>query len=295
MIDFTALGIGINPHGAAEQRVDCPRCARSRRDEALGVNAETGAFHCFRCGYKGRAGGDTTAPRPIVRIDDPAVAERKRERLRVACRETVALNHPKAHAVRSYLQARALAEILKDPPVTLRAHPGLEYWDGHTRLGKYPAMVAIFRGASGQPVTLHVTYLRHDGCAKASVPAPKKILGVPMRGATRGGAIRLYEPRRGVLGIAEGIESALSLHLIAKIPTWASFCADNLERIKLPAGLRELQIGVDLDESGKGRAVAEALVKRVKRWSPRTRCAFITPEVEGFGDLNDELLKRGVC
>lgn len=293
-MDFAAAGIAISAQGPAEQRVPCPQCAKNQRDDALGVNIETGAFHCFRCGFKGRAGGDTTAPRPIVRIDDPEVAARKRERLRVTYRETVPLSHARARAVRSYLEARALGEILKDPPVALRAHAGLEYWDGHTSLGKYPALVAIFRGASGPPVTLHVTWLRHDGCAKAPVPAPKKILGVPVRGATRGGAIRLYEPRHGVLGIAEGIESALSLHLIAKIPTWASFCADNLERIKLPAGLRELQIGVDIDASGKGLQVAEALVKRVKQWSPRTRCFYIRPEIDGHGDLNDELLKQSV-
>ncbi len=292
MIDFTASSIAINSHGAVEQRVACPQCAKGARDDALGVNIETGAFHCFRCGYKGRAGGECTAPRPLTRIDDPGVAQRKRERLRATWRDTVSLTHPKARAVRSYLQARALSEILKDPPAALRTHLGLEYWEGHTLLGRYPAMVALFRSAAGQPVTLHVTWLRHDGCAKAPVSAPKKILGVAVKGATRGGAIQLYEPRGGVLGIAEGIESALSLHLLNRIPVWASFCADNLAQLRLPAGLRELQVGVDVDESGKGRQVAEALVKRVRQWSPRTKCFYITPEVEGPGDLNDELLKR---
>jgi putative DNA primase/helicase len=104
--------------------------------------------------------------------------------------------------------------------------------------------------------------------------------------------VRLFPATVGVLGVAEGIESALSLHLIRKIPTWASFCADNLERIRLPEGLRELQIGVDMDASGKGQAVAEALAKRVLRWSPRTRVLYIKPELEGPGDLNDELRRR---
>ena len=299
MIDFGAQGIRINPSGVAEQRVPCPNCARSRRDDALGVNIETGAYHCFRCGMKGRArvvrdvGRGNAATNGLTRIDDPQVEERKRDRLRATWRDTVPLGHRKAHAVRAYLQTRALGDILKEPPAALRAHAGLQYWDGHTLLGQYPAMVAMFRSAAGEPVTLHVTWLRHDGCAKAPVPAPKKILGVPVKGATRGGAIRLYEPRAGVLGIAEGIESALSLHLIAKIPVWASFCADNLARLRLPTGLRELRIGVDIDDSGKGRQVARALVNRVKQWSPRTRCYYVTPEIAGVGDLNDEMLKRG--
>jgi hypothetical protein len=229
---------------------------------------------------------------PLARIDDPAIAERKRERLRATWRETVPLTHAKAHAVRHYLQARALGEVLKEPPAVLRAHPGLEYWDGVHSLGRYPAMVALFHGAAGTAVTLHCTFLRQDGCAKASVPSPKKILGVAVHGATKGGAIHLNEPRGGILGIAEGIETALSLRLLKGIPVWASFCADNLARAHLPNQLHELFIGVDVDESGKGEQVARALAGRVAKWSRRTRVYLVTPELGGPGDLNDELRGR---
>jgi hypothetical protein len=290
MTELAELGVRLD--GPCEQRVRCPQCDHGPRDRALGVNLDTGAYHCFRCGWKGRAGGQGSTSRPIARIDDPSRAERKRERLRLTWRETVPLEHPGAHAVCRYLEARALGDVLENPPRVLRAHPGLTYWDGTTALGQFPAMVALFHGAAGEPVTLHVTYLRGDGCAKAPVPSPKKILGVPQRGATRGGAVRLFPVSRGVLGVSEGIETALSLHLIRRIPTWASFCADNLERMRLPEGLRELQIGIDIDESGKGRAVAEALTKRVRRWSRRTKVWFITPELGGPGDLNDELRRR---
>jgi putative DNA primase/helicase len=194
--------------------------------------------------------------------------------------------------VRTYLESRALGEILTAPPAALRAHRELDYWDGSTNLGRFPAMVALYRSANGQPVTLHVTYLRSDGCAKASVPSPKKILAVPVRGATKGGAIHLYQPKAGILGIAEGIESALSMHLLQKLPVWSSFCADNLERAQLPAGLRELHIGIDIDANGKGEQVAQALAKRVRRFSPRTAVYIVTPEVDGVGDLNDELRRR---
>jgi hypothetical protein len=293
MIDLTAMGIIANPHGMAEQRVACPQCAKNRRDTALGVNVETGAFHCFRCNWKGRVGGETGAPvRPAVRFDDPSVAERKRERLRRIWKETLPLNHAEARAVRAYLESRALGEILQAPPMYLRAHRGLPYWDGADNVGSYPAMVALFHAPSGKPVTLHVTYLRSDGCAKAGVPSPKKIMAVPVRGATKGGAIHLYEPRAGLLGIAEGIESALSMHVLQKLPVWSAFCADNLERAQLPAGLRELHIAIDIDASGKGEQVAKALAKRVRRFSPRTKVYLVTPEVDGTGDLNDELRRR---
>lgn len=298
MNDFAALGIAINPSGPAEQRVSCPWCgpkyARGGRDDAMGINIQSGTYHCFRCGAKGRAGTDCGEPRPIVRINDPSIPERKRERLRSTWRETVPLDHKQAHAVCAYLRSRALGEVLRDAPRVLRAHPALEYWDGSRMLGRYPAMVALFHDAAGAPITLHCTYLRPDGCAKASVPSPKKILGVALRGATKGGAIHLYEQQAGILGVAEGIESALSLYLIQKVPTWASFCADNLVRVQLPHNLRELHIGVDLDESGKGEQVAVSLAKRVHQRSPHIRIFIVRPELDGFGDLNDELLHRGV-
>lgn len=290
MSSFDSLGIAIRQNGRMEQRPPCPWCGNKT---GFGVNIETGVYHCFACQQKGRVGGESAEHvRPIARINDPDVARRKRERLRATWGEAVPLTDAKAHAVRAYLQARALGEVLKSAPKVLRAHPSLEYWDGSRSLGRFPAMVALFHGAAGSPVTLHVTYLRSDGCVKASVPSPKKILGVPQAGATKGGAIRLFEARGNVLGVAEGIESALSLYLIRKVPVWASFCADNLERIRLPEGLRRLEIGVDLDASGKGQAVAAALAKRVMQWSRRTKVVYIKPELDGPGDLNDELRRR---
>jgi hypothetical protein len=285
MMDLDAVGIVANPYGAAEQRVPCPHCAKGRRDRALGVNIASGIFHCFRCGLSGRAGGVDA----IRRIDDPAVAERKRERLRRVWRESLPLCHAKARAVRAYLESRALGEVLLSPPPPLRAHPGLNFWDGSRDLGKYPAMIALFNGAAGAPVTLHVTYLRPDGRGKAPVPAPKKILGVPVKGATRGGSIRLYGPRDGVLGVAEGIESALSLHLLKKIPVWASFCADNLARIELPAGIRHVYIGMDLDPSGLGEGAALKLASRLAQRGRRPQIHIVKPEGAAPCDLNDEL------
>jgi hypothetical protein len=295
-VTYEELGIVVNPRGDEEQRVPCPRCDRGADDQAMGVNVSTGAFHCFRCGWKGRAGGETSAAASTIRrIDDPAVAERKRERLRRTWKQCVSLGHPDARAVQTYLESRALSDVLKAPPKALRAHPGLEYWDQSRNLGRFPAMVALYQASNDYPVTLHVTWLRSDGGAKAAVPVPKKTLSVPRRGATKGGAIRLYQPRGGVLGVAEGIESALSLHLIRGIPVWSARCADNLEHIHLPDNLRRLEIGVDVDASGKGQHVAEALAKRLRTFSPQTQCYLVMPEVEGNGDLNDELRKRRAC
>jgi hypothetical protein len=47
MIDLAAVGIIANPRGMAEQRVPCPHCDRGKRDDALGVNVETGGRTMF--------------------------------------------------------------------------------------------------------------------------------------------------------------------------------------------------------------------------------------------------------
>lgn len=288
---FADLGIAVREHGVIEQRVPCPQCNRGPGDDALGVNIQTGVFNCFRCRWKGRAGGEQNVA-PIRRADDPAIAQRNLERLRQTWEECVPLSHPDAAPVRRYLESRALEAILSDPPRVLRAHPRLEYWDVDTRrsLGRFPAMVGLYRAPDGRAVTLHRTWLRPDGSAKAAVPVQKKMM--PVIGSTKGGAIRLYPPRNGVLALSEGLESALSLHLIRGIPAWSAYCAGNLEYVHLPKGLRRLEIGVDVDESGTGRKSAEALAERVRRFSPATKIYLIMPEISGTGDLNDELQRR---
>ena len=166
------------------------------------------------------------------------------------------------------------------------------YWDSFTNLGVFPAMVALLHSLNGTAATLHITYLRTDGGTNATVPSPKKIMPVPVQGATKGGAIHLYSPRAGILGIAEGVESVLSLHLLKRIPVWSAYCADNLERVQLPAALSELHIGIDIDANGKGQSAGQALAKRMLRVSPSTKVYIVTPELDGTGDLNDELRRK---
>jgi hypothetical protein len=297
MFDFAKTGIPVDPHGRVEQRVPCPHCDRGPKDDAMGVNIETGAFHCFRCGWKGRAGGESTAPtHPVTQLDAAAalaIAARKRERLRQTWSESLALTHPGARAVRRYLESRALGDVLISPPACLRAHPALPYYERFNPrpIGTFPAMLALFTSAPGAPLTIHTTYLRHDGCAKADVPNPKKLMPIP-EGRAKGGAIRLHSARGGILGVAEGIESALSLHLLRKVPVWAAYCADNVAALHFPEDLRQLQVGVDIDESGKGGEAASALAQRVRRYAPHTKVLYVLPELPGPGDLNDELRRR---
>lgn len=294
MSTFADLGIDVRHNGRDKQRRPCPRCAKGKGDDALVVNIQRGTWRCWRCKWSGSLHDDSTQrPEPLA-PEDPRAVERRRERLRRTWEGTVDLSDSAAHAVRRYLEGRALGPILNNPPSCLRAHPGLDYFVEGRRDGFFPAMVAMFSGADAKPVTLHVTYLALGGTGKAPVVSPKKLLPLVVPGGTRGGAIRLHEPINGVLGVCEGIESALSLHLLEKLPVWSAFCADNLAAVRLPAGLERLFIGVDIDANGKGQQVAHALARRATEWQPDIDVRLVIPDGEARSrDLNDELIARG--
>jgi hypothetical protein len=120
-------------------------------------------------------------------------------------------------------------------------------------------MVARVVDPGGVPVTLHRTYLTRDG-RKAPVAEPRKLMAAP--GMLRGGAIRLFEPTTE-LGIAEGIETALAVHLWTGMPVWSAVSARMLEQVMLPSGIGRIVIWADLDRSRAGQAAAERLRVRL--------------------------------
>src|SRR5579862_5214171 len=142
------LGIAIRPNGPAEQRVPCPRCGRDDpHDDALGVNIETSIYHCFRCGWSGRAfSGETRAA--VVRLDDPDRAHRVRDRLQRIWTESVPLRSVPSWPIERYLQSRGLGVFLAHDIPALRAHPSLAYYDTAARreIGRYPALIARLTG-----------------------------------------------------------------------------------------------------------------------------------------------------
>jgi len=172
----------------------------------------------------------------------------------------------RAAALRAYLSRRGLSGAELDGRV-VRFHPALGYWKKNDRseielAGRYPAMVALVTDAEGAPVTVHRTYLTPDG-RKAPVPAPKKLMGYPGERLV-GGAIRLFAPEP-VLGVADGIETALAVHLKTGMPVWSAISAKLLERLELPAQTSLVVIWADRDRSGAGEATAMRLRQRLLR------------------------------
>jgi putative DNA primase/helicase len=146
-----------------------------------------------------------------------------------------------------YLRQRGLTGSV---PACLRLHPRLTYWDGGDR-GAWPTMVAPLVSPAGQILALHRTYLTADG-RKAPVPTVRKLTGAA--GPLAGACIPLHDAKDGVIGIAEGIETAQAAHLASGLPTVAAYCAANLAAYTWPPGIRRIVVFADADSAGTAAA-----------------------------------------
>ena len=132
----------------------------------------------------------------------------------------------------AYLRSRSLG-----PP-----WPAQLRWDAQR--GRMLARVALGDDLRG----LHATFL------------PKRERRT--YGPVRGGAVRLAQTDRGVLAVAEGIETALAYAFLTEIPTWAALSTAGMARIVLPDELDRLVVAADFD--GPGLLAAERLERRAK-------------------------------
>lgn len=153
----------------------------------------------------------------------------------------------------AYLESRGL-EIAPG----LEWHRSLDYFDGDgKKIGTYPAMLApVYRGQSW--LTYHATWLL-DG-AKAPVDPARKLLSGP---PAAGGACPLY-PVGPVLGIAEGVETAIAAKMLHGIPVWAALNTSLLAAFEPPPVVKELVIYADNDENYAGHAAAYRLAHRMR-------------------------------
>ena len=107
-----------------------------------------------------------------------------------------------------------------------------------------PAMVAAVRNDAGV-LALHRTFLDPAGRGLAPFEQPKRALG-----SLGSGEVRLAFPRGGRLGLAEGIETALSAMQLFGIPCWATLGNERFGLVTIPESVRELHLFVDNDAGG---------------------------------------------
>ncbi|EAR6352922.1 DNA primase [Salmonella enterica] len=125
--------------------------------------------------------------------------------------------------------------------------------------GAFQALWSLVTDSQSRACYLHRTLL--DGDKKAPVTETKKAWKLQedsVLSHSESQAIRLF-PVASTLGIAEGIETALSCKQVYQINTWSVVNADLMKKFRVPAGVKHLVIFADMDpNSATGHAAAFA-------------------------------------
>ena len=112
-------------------------------------------------------------------------------------------------------------------------------------------------GPNGKGCQIHRTYLKKGG-----IKSDRKLMSGTL---PAGSAIRLFDPLEDWLGVAEGVETALSAQQQFGVPTWSLLNANNLMAFNPPDKIKRLSIFGDNDASYTGQAAAYHLAHRLKK------------------------------
>lgn len=259
--------LGIDAKFLTGRNCPCPMCGG--KDRFRFINTENrGTFLCTHCGAGDgimlamkKTGLDfrETALRVEPLIGEARVEQQRKERSeqdkRAAMNEVWKSGWPvkETDPVGLYLGRRC---GLTTFPKCLRYVERMKYLDDTTRW--FPAMVAMLCTKEGYPAMLHRTFLTEDG-KKAPVDAPRRMMPgyVP-----KGGAIRLG-PAEEIMGVAEGIETALSASIMFNMPVWATTGTSGLVSWMPPPEAKQVYIFGDKDRKYAGQASAFALAHRL--------------------------------
>ncbi|HTU12136.1 MAG TPA: toprim domain-containing protein [Allosphingosinicella sp.] len=142
-----------------------------------------------------------------------------------------------------------------------------------------PALVAAVRDNRGL-VAVHRSFLAPREARLADLAEPRCGLGPFGRGAVRLGGVGTR------LGLAEGIETALSASILFGVPCWATLGTERFAMLELPAGVAGLLLFLDHDAGGRR---AEALAR--KAFGHALPIETHVPRRRGW-DWNDVLMAR---
>lgn len=263
----------------------CP--AHEDRTPSLSVSLGRRAilFHCFAgCPNEeviAALGRQGVRARELFDGSGEALPESPRQEGadRNACQLWRAAGALRGSPAEAYLAKRGLTLHSAD----LRFHP-------ETPLGPraavrfLPAMLAAVRTDLGV-IAVHRTFLNAATNRLAGFDRPKRALG-----SLQHGAVRLATPRGGSLGLAEGIETALSAAQLFGVPCWATLGTERFGLVTIPESVRELYLFLDNDAGGD---VAEGRAREAYACEGR-RIAAMRPRAFDE-DWNDVLTRRGVA
>jgi hypothetical protein len=239
---------------------------------------------------------------PSESDEDVAKAQKAQERFKALWQAT----EPTGEPMLAYLlRERGLSAACYGDGIShaLRFHPDLPFWivDGGKPDGSYryvikfrsPAMISrIVDCVTGKTVGLQRTWLTPDGRKHPETEGKARKM---IKGSGQGTVALSAPDESGLVGVTEGVESALALQELMGTPCHAALNADGLEKWTPPNGTRAVLIGHDDDANGRGLTAAEMLSKRLSSMGLQSRLyppkaahrAFV-----GCNDWNDALLGK---
>lgn len=263
----------------------CPICQpEGRRDQrALSLTDKDGKLlaYCHKGGCAvvtelGRRGlheRDRATGRPNIISDDPT----RRARWSAALALFAAAQSCAGTMVQTYLEARGIYGLkFNRLDRSLRFHPATMHAQTGQRL---PAMIAQIRGRDGVALGVHRTFLASDGLGKAPVTQAKMMLG-----PSSGGAVR-FGPDAPVIALAEGIETALSISLAARLTVWACLSTSGMKGVALPALPMAATVVICADNDPAGRAAAIDTAKRLRAEGRTVSIIYPPRPGEDFNDV----------
>ena len=196
-----------------------------------------------------------------------------------------ALSFRTASAAHRYLMSRGI-EVAAYEASSLRCSPALWHWESKS---KWPALLARVALADGTDLTVHQTFIKHDGSGKA--PLGDKARLFPAGSKTVGGGVWFGEPdpeREFIVG--EGVESVLAaMRIFSAGAGCAALSAFGVSRLILPPAARIVRIFADHDAFGQGLASARVAAQR---WRAEGREVTATMSPTSGEDANDVWLRR---
>lgn len=285
--------LGIDVPADPKLHTGCPICGPGRNNHRFRFANEDGrgTWYCNSCGY-----GDLwhlimqclgidfiEALKRVGEIlgecepDGPTPKKRDESQIRDALNKVWTASTPLTGSdlASRYLHSRLLSLTPKD----VRFCPTC--YESETKKDM-PAMVALVRNVQGVPVTIHRTYL--DGPAKAKISSPKKLM--PTAGRVQTGAIRLFPPAGDLIGISEGVESAIAATQLWEIPTWAAISTAIMESFIPPEPIRRVVIFGDADANYAGQKAVYSLANKLY-----AKDYIVDVQIPETGDWADEIVR----
>lgn len=253
---------GLNDKQLSKKHTACPMCGGKDRFRFTDYKGN-GEWICNQCGSG--SGFDLVMRmfgmdfkqlaeelKPIVAHFKPRQADEKKDAEKVRAQLHSLFKGATREVITPYLKNRG---VTVSPDVWY--HPNMLHFHDGVRSFHF-GMIGVVSNPIGEAIAAHRTYLTRSGM-KANVPDAKKMTNAIE--SISGGAIRLFQ-HQGILGIAEGIETACAATQMFGIPTWAAISANGLEKFVAPEGVTHLVIFGDNDSNFVGQDAAYALAKR---------------------------------